>query len=107
MGDHRLQKRVMYGKIAGGIKGRGRPEINWDRCLADDLECFGIQVTDWAQATSCRQTWIACVASGAQRFMRDWQKKTAAEMVARHAKVTLAILPFHSFRDELATLFED
>ena len=40
--DHRLPKRLLFGRLAGGENpGVGRPEQDWLRCLVEDFEAFG------------------------------------------------------------------
>ena len=39
--DGRLPKRLMFGELVGGENpGRGGPELNWLKCLKDDLKMF-------------------------------------------------------------------
>ena len=75
MGDHRLPKRVMSGKLENAEKcGPGGKEKEWTDCVADDLRLFGI-TGDWSTAALDPGAWYSAVHEGGCRFIAAWVKE--------------------------------
>ena len=76
MGDHRLPKRVMPGKLENaGKRGPGGKEKKWTDCVAEDLRLFGT-TGDWSTPALDPWSWYySTVREGGCRFMAAWVKK--------------------------------
>ena len=75
MGDHRLRKRVMPGKLESvGKRGPGGEEKEWTDCVADDLWLFGV-TGDWSTTALDPGAWYNTVHEGGCRFMAAWVRE--------------------------------
>ena len=59
MDDSRLPKRVLFGELARGSRGRGRPRKNWMDSLNEDCEEVGIPASQWIQSAKDRLLWCS------------------------------------------------
>ena len=76
MGNYRLPKRVMSGKIENaGKRGPGGKEKKWADCMAEDRRLFSI-TGDWSTAAALDPgvCWYSAVREGGCRFMTAWVK---------------------------------
>ena len=88
MGDRRLPKRVMCGKLEHGVKrGRGGQEKDWTTCVNSDVRAFGIQ-GEWKQTALDMEEWALAVTEGGRRFMAKWRKEEEEKAKARQEKRT-------------------
>ena len=75
MGDHRLPKGVMSGKLENAEKREpGGKEKEWTDCVVDDLRPFGI-AGDWSTAALHPGVWHSAVHEGGCRLMAAWVKE--------------------------------
>ena len=63
MDDSRLPKRVLFGELAGGSLGRGRPKKTWMDSLSEDCEQVGIPASQWIQSAKDRLLWCSSISS--------------------------------------------
>ena len=64
MGSNRIPKKVLFGELAEGKRGRGRPKKNWMTCLEEDwnrvwtLRKAGIiPFSQWVKKAEQRKEW--------------------------------------------------
>ena len=75
IGDHRLPKRVISGKLeSAGKHGPGEKEKEWTDCVADDLRLFGV-TGDWRTAALDPGAWYNKEHEGGCRFMAAWVRE--------------------------------
>ena len=63
MDDSRLPKMALFGKLAGGSRGRGRPKKTWMDSLNEDCEQVGIPASQWIQSAKDRLLWCSSILS--------------------------------------------
>ena len=72
MGDTRLPKCVMFGKLVGGAGCVGGQEKEWMGCFPDDLRVFGINADQWTTAAQDEGEWRRTAEQGVKHFMAKW-----------------------------------
>jgi hypothetical protein len=64
MEDERIAKRVLFGSLKeAGERRRGRPPLNWTKCLNADVERLGISVSRWVVEARERGVWKGMISS--------------------------------------------
>ena len=63
MDDSRLPKRILFGELAEGSRGRGRPRKNWMDSLNEDCGKVGIPASRWVQSAKDRLLWCSSISS--------------------------------------------
>ena len=94
-----LTRRTMFGTMAGGNPGPGRPEKNRAQCLVDDLRVFRateastqsvplalrVETVLWPTAAKKGWKWYRGVVETAECFMTRWHRDEAVSSWLRHA----------------------
>jgi hypothetical protein len=57
MDDNRLPKKVLFGEIKGGSKGRGRQKKNWMNCVEEDCAKANVVFSKWTGDAKERVKW--------------------------------------------------
>ena len=63
MQDSRLPKMVLFGRLIGEEKLRGRPVKNWEDCLKEDCEHANIMYGAWTATSANRTEWLKLISS--------------------------------------------
>ena len=63
MPDCRIPKKVMFGRLVGGKRQKGRPTKSWNDCLENDLELVGLNAINWLKAAEQRSSWSNLISS--------------------------------------------
>jgi hypothetical protein len=65
MNEQRIPKKILFGEVVNGKRGRGRPALSWERCLKAD--CESKNVNNWVSMSKNRVEWRNVVTSRTSR----------------------------------------
>ena len=61
MEDNRIPKRILFGSMVEGSRGRGRPKKSWIDCLKEDCERVNITYGKWTEKSKDRNEWRSSI----------------------------------------------
>jgi hypothetical protein len=96
MGQHRVQKQIMYGRLVPtlGKKRRGAPARNFRVAVTDALRDFGLSPQNWQFLASNRSEWRQLLnSSGKEHAITQWCSRKDKETDQRHEREAARVVP--------------
>lgn len=82
MEDGRIPKDVLYGELAQGQRGVGRPHLRYKDVCKRDMKALDINVNSWENVATNRTVWRSML----YQHLKTGEEKMAAEAAAKRAR---------------------
>ena len=86
--DGRIPKDLLYGKLSGGSRSRGRPRLRFKDTCKRDLKSAAIDIQSWESLAESRDSCIAAVHRGTKQAEQDRPDHLMAKRATRKSSST-------------------
>ena len=82
MQDGRISKHILYGELAAGQRGLGRPQLRYKDVCKRDMKALGININSWEDLAADRTSWRSTL----QKQLQTGEEKLLAAAAEKRAR---------------------